>query len=83
MLTLLHCTSSYPTALADANLLAMEVLKQEFNLPVGFSDHTLGCVAPLAAASMGAVIIEKHVSPNTQNSGPTMPRLLIYVICRA
>jgi sialic acid synthase SpsE len=70
LLTLLHCTSSYPTRLEDANLLAMDVMREEFNLPVGFSDHTLGTTAPLAAVAKGAVLIEKHVSPDPSLPGP-------------
>lgn len=70
MITVLHCVSAYPTALEDANLLAMEVLAERFSLPVGFSDHTLGLTAPLAAAAMGAVLIEKHVSLDPAAPGP-------------
>lgn len=59
-LALLQCTSSYPCPDEDVNLRAMETLKQEFGLPVGFSDHSVGTLAVEAAVAMGAVIIEKH-----------------------
>jgi len=59
-LALLQCTSSYPTPDADANLQAMLTLKNEFGLPVGYSDHTLGSDAVEAAVTIGAEIIEKH-----------------------
>lgn len=59
--TLLHCVSAYPTAPEDANLRAMEKLRWIVGgRPVGYSDHTKGTLACLAAAAMGAVMIEKH-----------------------
>jgi len=58
---LLHCVTQYPVQNADANLLAIRTLKQEFpELTVGYSDHTLGTLAPLMAVALGAEIIEKH-----------------------
>ena len=59
-LALLQCTSSYPTPDQDANIDAMLTLRREFNLPVGYSDHTLGSDAIEVAVSEGAEIIEKH-----------------------
>jgi N,N'-diacetyllegionaminate synthase len=59
-LALLQCTSSYPTPDEDANLDAMLALKNEFGLPVGYSDHTLGVDAIEVAVALGAEIIEKH-----------------------
>lgn len=59
-LALLQCTSSYPTPDEDVNLAAMQSLKNEFGLPVGYSDHTIGSDAIEAAVAMGAEIIEKH-----------------------
>lgn len=59
-LALLQCTTSYPCPDEDANLNAMLLLRDEFGLPVGYSDHTLGTDAALAAATMGAEIIEMH-----------------------
>lgn len=69
-LTLLHCTSSYPTPLADVNLRAMGTLADAFGLPIGYSDHTLGVsVAPLARA-LGAGVIEKHFTLDRAQRGP-------------
>lgn len=69
-LTLLHCTSNYPTEFADVHLKAMQTLSTTFNLPVGYSDHTEGLfVAPLAVA-MGAVVIEKHFTLDRNLPGP-------------
>jgi len=59
-ISLLKCTSAYPAPLEEANLNSIKYLKEKFNLPVGFSDHTLGIVAPIVAVSLGAQIIEKH-----------------------
>lgn len=70
VLTLLHCTSNYPTPLADVNLCAMHTLAERFGLPVGYSDHTAGiAVAPLAVA-MGAQVIEKHFTLDRSLPGP-------------
>ncbi len=58
---LLHCTLHYPTALRNANLAVMHFLKEKFpNYPIGLSDHTLGTIAPVIAAALGAKMIEKH-----------------------
>jgi N,N'-diacetyllegionaminate synthase len=59
-LALLHCVSLYPASLVDANLKAIQTLQKEFNLIVGYSDHTLGIEAAVASLSLGARIIEKH-----------------------
>jgi N,N'-diacetyllegionaminate synthase len=67
---LLHCTTSYPCPLEDVNLRAMLTLKKEFNLPVGYSDHTLGILVPIIAVAMGAKIIEKHFTLNKSLPGP-------------
>lgn len=68
--TVLHCTTEYPTDLADVNLQAMESLSAAFQLPVGYSDHTEGIVVPLAAAARGAVILEKHFTLDRTMPGP-------------
>jgi N-acetylneuraminate synthase len=68
--TLLHCTSAYPTPLEDANVLAMVTLKDHFGLNVGFSDHTEGATAALSAAALGASIIEKHFTLDRDLPGP-------------
>jgi N,N'-diacetyllegionaminate synthase len=59
--TLLHCVSLYPCPLHLANLKAMWTLRREFSTHVGYSDHTVGPLACLAATAMGATIIEKHL----------------------
>jgi N-acetylneuraminate synthase len=68
--TILHCVSEYPTALEDANLRAISTLKVHFCLPVGYSDHTIGSLAPLGAVALGASVIEKHITLDTRRSGP-------------
>ncbi|MFB5630900.1 MAG: N-acetylneuraminate synthase family protein [Nitrosopumilaceae archaeon] len=57
---LLHCNSSYPTPYEDANLSTILLLKKKFHIPIGYSDHTIGTTSCLAAAALGACIIEKH-----------------------
>jgi N,N'-diacetyllegionaminate synthase len=69
-LILLHCTSNYPAAFKDVNLRAMQTLAGEFNLPVGYSDHTLGNLVPTLAVGLGASLIEKHFTLDTALSGP-------------
>lgn len=69
--TLLHCNTEYPTPYADANLRAIETLRREFpGHKVGFSDHTLGPEAAVAAAAMGAAVIEKHITLDHNMEGP-------------
>lgn len=72
-LTLLHCVSSYPTPLAQANLARIRWLMTETNRPVGFSDHTVGAVAAAAAVALGATLIEKHVTWDVTAAASTMP----------
>jgi len=67
---LLHCNTEYPTPYDDVNLMAMNSLKEEFNLSVGYSDHTLGIEVPIAAVAMGAEIIEKHFTLDKKMQGP-------------
>lgn len=69
-IVILHCNTDYPTAFEDANLLAINHLRNEFNCKVGFSDHTLGVEAPLAAVSLGASVIEKHFTLDRNLQGP-------------
>ena len=59
-IVLLKCTSAYPAALEDANLLMIEDMAKRFGVTVGFSDHTLGTTAPVVATTLGAKVIEKH-----------------------
>ena len=67
---LLHCVSSYPTKLKDLNLNFIKILKEKFKLPVGVSDHSRGYLAPIIAKSLGATIIEKHVTLSRKLVGP-------------
>lgn len=69
-IALLHCVSNYPANVEDANLKAIQTLKQAFNLPVGYSDHTLGIETAIAAVTMGACIIEKHLTLDKNLPGP-------------
>lgn len=69
-ITLLHCTSEYPTPFEDVNLNAMETLKKEFGLEVGYSDHTIGTSVPIAAVAKGATVIEKHFTLDKTMVGP-------------
>ena len=69
-ITLLQCNTEYPTPYEDVNLRAMETLRKEFGLKTGYSDHTPGIEIPIAAAAMGAVIIEKHFTLDRNLEGP-------------
>ena len=69
-ITLLHCNTQYPTPFVDANLLAIQTLKKEFGLPVGYSDHTEGIEAAIAAVALGATVIEKHFTLDRSMDGP-------------
>ncbi|MGJ3259924.1 MAG: N-acetylneuraminate synthase [Rhodospirillales bacterium] len=66
----LHCTSAYPTPPSDANLRAMVTLRDTFGLKTGYSDHTEGTACGLAAAALGAEIIEKHFTLDKSLPGP-------------
>ncbi len=68
--SLLHCTSEYPTPMENINLKAMDVLQQAFGLKAGYSDHSVGLVAPIAAAARGAAVIEKHFTLDKSQQGP-------------
>ena len=59
-ITLLHCHSEYPTSFNNINLNSIIYLREKFNIRVGFSDHTAGVEASIAAATLGARVIEKH-----------------------
>jgi len=69
-IVLLHCVTSYPAKFESLNLKAIETLETAFKLPVGFSDHSLGIFAPIAAVALGAVIIEKHFTLDKNLPGP-------------
>lgn len=68
--TLLHCTSQYPTPFGEVNLKAMDTLANAFGLPVGYSDHTEGILIPVAAVARGAKVIEKHFTVDRSLPGP-------------
>lgn len=69
-LTLLHCVSQYPTELGSVNLSYMKKLRDAYQVPVGYSDHTIGIVAPVMAVALGASIIEKHITISREEKGP-------------
>ncbi len=69
-LTILHCTSAYPTPPSDVNLRCMATLARAFELPVGLSDHSEGITAAIAATALGATMIEKHVTLDRSMPGP-------------
>lgn len=68
-LALFHCISSYPAPLDQANINAIKVLKQEFDVEVGLSDHTTGNIAGIVATSIGATLIEKHFTLSRADGG--------------
>ena len=69
-LTVLHCTTEYPTAMSDVNLRAMLTMRDAFGVAVGYSDHTLGIEVPIAAVALGATVIEKHFTLDSGLPGP-------------
>jgi sialic acid synthase SpsE len=68
--SLLHCVSEYPAPYREMNLRAMNTLRASFQLPVGFSDHTVGIEISIAAVALGATIIEKHFTLSREMEGP-------------
>jgi N-acetylneuraminate synthase len=68
--TLLHCTSQYPTPFSEVNLRGMDTLASAFCLDVGYSDHTEGIMIPIAAVALGAKVIEKHFTLDRTLPGP-------------
>lgn len=69
-ITILHCTTEYPAPIEDVNLNVMKTFEKEFGLPVGYSDHTQGIEIDIAAAALGAVVIEKHFTLDRNLPGP-------------
>ena len=67
---LLHCTTNYPCPKEEANLRAMQTMKEAFKCQMGYSDHTMGTEIPIAAVAMGAEIIEKHFTLDRNMEGP-------------
>jgi N,N'-diacetyllegionaminate synthase len=70
LITVLHCTTDYPTPIQDVNLRAMMAIKTAFGVNVGYSDHTPGIEIPIAAVALGANVIEKHFTLNRNLPGP-------------
>ena len=69
-ITVLHANTMYPTPMEDVNLNAMKTIKKEFDVAVGYSDHTLGIEVDIAAVAMGASIVEKHFTIDKAKEGP-------------
>lgn len=67
---LMHCISNYPCTDNALNLLNIKTLIDKFNLPVGFSDHSMGFIAAGLSIALGAVVIEKHLTINNNMKGP-------------
>tara|TARA_B110000046_G_scaffold176649_1_gene202533 strand:- start:1354 stop:2379 length:1026 start_codon:yes stop_codon:yes gene_type:complete len=70
MISVLHCNTEYPTPMKDVNLNAMLSIKDNIDIEIGYSDHTLGIEVPIAAVALGAKIIEKHFTLDRTLSGP-------------
>ena len=69
-ITVLHCNTAYPTPFQDANLRAIQSIKDKLKINVGYSDHTPGIEAPIAAVALGASVIEKHFTLSRKMKGP-------------
>ena len=69
-ITVLHCTTEYPTPMNEVNLRAMQSIHAAFGLVVGYSDHTSGIEVAIAAVAMGAAVIEKHFTLDRNLPGP-------------
>lgn len=70
MITVLHCNTEYPTPFDDVHLRAMQAIKERFQVAVGYSDHTAGIEISIAAATLGATVIEKHFTTDRNLPGP-------------
>ncbi len=69
-LVVLQCTTNYPASAADANLMAMDTMRRQLDVLVGYSDHTVGLATSLAAVALGAVVVEKHLTLDRSLPGP-------------
>ena len=69
-ITVLHANTMYPTPMEDVNLRAMQTIQKEFDVSVGYSDHTIGIEVDIAAVAMGATMIEKHFTLDKTMRGP-------------
>ena len=70
LITVLHCTTEYPTPMSEVNLRAMQSIQASFGVAVGYSDHTAGIEVAIASAALGATVIEKHFTLNKSLPGP-------------
>jgi len=69
-LMLMHCVVNYPPPFAELNLRAIETMRRAFGVPVGWSDHTPGWLAPVVATALGAALVEKHFTTDRTRPGP-------------
>lgn len=69
-ITILHCNTQYPTPMGDVNLRAMDTMRRELGVAIGYSDHTTGIEVPIAAVALGATVIEKHFTLDRNMEGP-------------
>src|SRR5205085_1943450 len=69
-IVLLKCTSAYPATPDEMNLRTIPEMQSKFGAPVGLSDHTLGIAVPVAAVTLGACLIEKHLTLSRSEEGP-------------
>tara|TARA_B100001057_G_scaffold500261_1_gene614358 strand:+ start:1645 stop:2670 length:1026 start_codon:yes stop_codon:yes gene_type:complete len=69
-ISILHCNTEYPTKMEEVNLKAMNNIYDQFNVSIGYSDHTLGIEVPIAAVALGASVIEKHFTLDRNMKGP-------------
>jgi N-acetylneuraminate synthase len=70
LVTVLHCTSQYPSPPSEINLRAMDRIRDAFDVAVGYSDHSMGIAVPIAAVARGATLIEKHLTLDRGMEGP-------------
>ena len=69
-LIILHCITGYPTSFEEANLNFIKTLQSQFDVPIGFSDHSQGIELPIAAVALGACVVEKHFTIDKSLEGP-------------
>ncbi|MBE9528277.1 MAG: N-acetylneuraminate synthase family protein [Proteobacteria bacterium] len=72
-IALLHCVALYPPRYDECNIRSVKTLAERFNCPVGLSDHTPGAMVPVAAVTLGASIVEKHITLDKSLDGPDHP----------
>lgn len=70
LITVLHCSTLYPTPFDEVNLQAMKTIQKELGVKIGYSDHTVGIEVPIAAVALGAKVIEKHFTLDRTLPGP-------------